>query len=88
MTTPVNGEDLHFVKGSGSADTITDDESKFLTDGFLANQSLLIEGSTSNDAVLTTIATAEAGTLTLASEGELTTEDGLAATILHGGKLG
>ena len=88
VLTPVNGADLHFVKGSGTVDTITDDNSSFLTDGFVDGQSLLIEGSTSNDAVLTTITTAEAGTLILASEGSLTTEDGVAETILHGGKLG
>jgi len=88
VTTPVLGEALHFVMGSGTVDTITDDDSAFVTDGFVDGQSLLIEGSTSNDAVLTTITTVAAGTLTLASEGSLTTEDGLAATILHGGKLG
>ena len=88
VTTPVLGTALHFVMGSGTADTITDDDSAFITDGFVDGQSLLIEGSTSNDTILTTITTVAAGTLTLASEGSLTTEDGIAGTILHGGKLG
>jgi len=90
VTTPVGGGTLDFVKGSGTVDTITDSDSAFVTDGFKDGMSLLIRGATTaaNDAVLTTITTAEAGTLTLASEGELTTEAGAAATILHGGTLG
>lgn len=83
----IDGSDLTFVQGSGTNDTITDSGSGFVTDGFEAGQSLIIEGSTSNDAVLTTITTVAAGTLTLASEGELTDEAGVTATILHGGRL-
>lgn len=82
-----DGTTLDFVQGSGGADTITDSGSGFVTNGFLVGQSLLIEGSTSNDTILTTIAGVAAGTLTLVSEGELTTEQGLTATQLHGGKL-
>jgi len=87
VTTPVNGETLAFVQGSGTNDTITDSGSAFVTDGFVAGQSLLIEGSTSNDAILASISTVAAGTLTLDCEGSLTAEAGLAATILHGGTL-
>jgi hypothetical protein len=85
--TAQDGTTLDFVQGSGGADTITDSASNFVNDGFVAGQSLIIEGSTLNDPVKTTIVTVVAGLLTLESEGDLTTEQGLEDTVLHGGKL-
>jgi hypothetical protein len=77
--------DIAFV--SGSPDTITDANSLFVTAGFVAGQSLMIVGSTSNDAVHTTISSVAAGTLTLASTTTVTSEDGISGMELHGGAL-
>jgi hypothetical protein len=79
--------DLTFVDGVASNDTITRASGSFVDAGFVAGQTLLIIGSTSNDAVATTIKTVEALTLTLNSVGELTDEAGVAGTELHGGSL-
>jgi len=68
--------------------TITDSGSGFVTNGFLAGQTFIVEGSTSNDGTYL-ILTAEAGTITLDIAGttsQLTTEEspGVAMT-LHAG---
>lgn len=76
---------LAFVQGS--PDTITDSASGFITAGFKVGMSLMIIGSTSNDAVHTTIAGVAAGTLTLASSTTVTSEAGVSGMELHGGAL-
>ena len=71
--------------------TITDSDSGFVTDGFVAGQTLIIEGSTSNDGVYL-IKTVVAGTITLevagTNSGQLTSEasPGVACE-LHAGTL-
>jgi hypothetical protein len=60
--------------GGGAGGTITDSASGFVTAGFKAGQSLIIEGSTSNDGVYT-IKTVAAGTITL--------EDGQNLSLIH-----
>lgn len=69
--------------------TITDSDSGFVTAGFKAGQTLIIEGSTSNDGVYL-IKTVAAGTITLDIAGavsQLTSESAVAATVLHAGVL-
>jgi len=69
--------------------TITDSTSAFVTDGFKAGQTLIIEGSTTNDGVYL-IKTVVDGTITLdilGAKSQLTAEPALATTILHGGTL-
>lgn len=71
---------------SGTPATITDSDSGFVTAGFLAGQTLIVEGSTSNDGQYV-IATVAAGTITLATGETLTSEAAIDGTTLHGGKL-
>lgn len=63
--------------------TITDSESGWVTGGFVAGQTLIIEGSTSNDGMYL-IKTVAAGTITLevagTNNGQLTSEAGVAVT--------
>jgi hypothetical protein len=69
--------------------TITDSSSGFVTAGFKAGQTLIIEGSTSNDGTYL-IKTVVEGTITLdilGSVSQLVAEPALATTILHGGTL-
>jgi len=70
--------------------TITDSTSQFVINGFKAGQTLIIEGSTSNDGTYL-IKTVVDGTITLevagTNDGQLTAEAALATTILHGGLL-
>jgi hypothetical protein len=71
--------------------TITDSTNQFLINGFLADQTLIVEGSTSCDGTYL-IRTAIAGVLTLevagTNGGQLVTEASPgAACILHGGSL-
>jgi hypothetical protein len=90
FTAHIGGVTLDFVAGVGeAADTITDSESGFVTSGFEEGQTLIIEGSTSNDTVTEAlITTVAAGVLTLSTAGGvITTEIALAGTLLHGGKL-
>ena len=82
ITTPTMG----FVEAGAGNATITDSASGFVTAGFVAGQTLMIDGSTSNDGCYT-IKTVEEGTITLADGQDLTTEAALAATTLHGGIL-
>jgi hypothetical protein len=70
--------------------TITDSTSQFVINGFVAGQTLIVEGSTSCNGVYK-IKTVAAGTLTLevlgTGNGTLTTEAALATTVLHAGIL-
>ena len=89
FTAHVGGVTLDFVAGTATESTITDSASGFITAGFEVGQTLIIEGSTSNDTITDqTITAVAAGLLTLSTEEILTTETALAATMLHGGKLG
>jgi len=78
---------IAFVDGVASNDTITDSASGFVTAGFVVGQTLMILDSPSNDAVHTTITNVTAGTLTLASKGELTNGAGVEGMEIHGGSL-
>lgn len=64
---------IAFADNGASADTITDTGSGFVTAGFSAQDRVTISGSTSNDGEYR-IATASAGTLTLAVGESLSTE--------------
>jgi len=83
----VDGDDLTFVQGSGGPDTITSSAIDFVAKGFVAGQSLIIDGSTANDAVKTGIAIVDTNLLTLVSEGDIVDGAGLIGTKLHGGLL-
>jgi hypothetical protein len=69
-----------------TANTITDSASGFVTAGFEAGQTIIVEGSTSNDGTYL-IDTVAAGTITLAGSPGLTVEPAIDGTALHGGKL-
>lgn len=71
--------------GTSSA-TITDSGSGFVTAGFKAGQTLIVEGSTSNDGQYT-ILTVVAGTITLKVGDALATEASVEDCTLHGGSL-
>jgi hypothetical protein len=89
FTAHIGGVTLDFVAGTATESTITDSASGFITAGFEVGQTLIIEGSTSNDTITDQIITAvAAGLLTLTTEEILTTETALAGTMLHGGRLG
>lgn len=78
--------ELAFVAGSsGVKDTITDAASGFVTAGIEVGDTLIVEGSTGNDGQYLISAVA-AGTLTLTTEGEITTHAAEAVT-LHAGTL-
>lgn len=66
--------------------TITDSGSGFVTAGFAAGMTLIVEGSTSNDGQYT-ILTVAAGTITLKVGDVLVAEASIAGCTLHGGKL-
>lgn len=77
-----------FVQGAdGNPDTITDSGNGFVTAGFKAGMSLMIIGSTANDAINTLITEVAAGTLTLACSGEVTAGAGIKGQELHGGSI-
>lgn len=90
FTAHIGGITLDFVAGTDpTISTITDSDSGFITAGFEVGQTLIIEGSTSNDTVTDQLITiVAAGTLTLTTTEILATETALAATMIHGGKLG
>jgi len=78
---------IGFTKGSGAVkDTITDSGNGFVTAGFLAGQTIIVDGSTSNDGQYL-IYSVEAGTITLTSIGSLTTEIAGDDVVLDGGTL-
>ena len=74
---------LTFVEGGGSADTITRPAGSFVTDGFLAGDSIRVSGTASNDG-LYTLDTAVALTLTLVATDDLAAEVGVLASITTG----
>jgi len=80
------GTSIAFVRGSGGEDTITDTGSGFVTAGFKAGQTIIVEGSTSNDGQYS-IKEVASGTLTLTSEGVLTAESAGDSLTLHGGSM-
>jgi hypothetical protein len=81
--------DVDFVAavtpGTTSA-TITSGASDFVTLGFKAGDTLIVENSTSNDGIYK-ILTVAAGTITLEVGEVLTAEAATATTQLHGGRL-
>ena len=89
FTAHIGGATLDFVAGTAAISTITDSASGFITAGFEEGQTLIIDGSTSNDGITDQIITnVAAGVLTLTTIEVLTTEVALAGTKIHGGKLG
>jgi hypothetical protein len=75
---------IAIVAGGSGDDTITDSGNGFVSAGFEAGQTLIIEGSTADDGIYL-IKTVEVGTITLTTTtvtGELAT----ASITLHGGK--
>lgn len=65
-------------------DTITDSASGFVTAGFTAGQTLVVEGTTNNDGIYL-IDTVAAGTITLQASDTLTAEVAGSSFTLHGG---
>jgi hypothetical protein len=79
---------ITFVQGSGADDTILDSGSGFVTAGFVAGQTIIIDGHTTNKGKTAVLKTVAAGTLTLDGEGIIETDaTGEAATLIHGGLL-
>lgn len=79
---------LKFVQGSSSDDTITDSASGFVTAGFIAGMSIIIDGNPTNKGKYAVIKTVAAGVLTLDGEGLIDDDaTGSALTVIHGGKL-
>ena len=68
-----------------SSKTITDSGNGLVDAGFEAGQTLIVEGSTSNDGIYI-ISTVEAGVITLTSAATLVDEAAAAGRTLHGGK--
>jgi hypothetical protein len=66
-------------------DTITDSASGFVTAGFEAGQTLIVEGTTNNDGIYL-IETVVAGTITLQTSDSLAAETAGTSFTLHGGK--
>jgi len=64
---------IAFVENTASADTITDSANGFLTAGFQPGDQITVSGSASNDGTYV-IDTVVAGTITLKSREDLTTE--------------
>ena len=77
---------MAFVNGLTVEDTITDSGNGFVTAGFIAGQTLMVVGSTSNDGTYL-IKTVAAGTLTLTCIATLTSEASIEDCELHGGSL-
>lgn len=65
-------------------DTITDSASGFVTAGFVSGQTLIVEGTSSNDGIYI-INTVVAGTITLTAAGSLSAEGAGSDFTLHGG---
>lgn len=88
-----NGQNAWFWKhytastiafADSNPDTITDSGSGFVTAGFEAGQTLIVEGSNDNDGIYL-IDSVVAGTITLQSSDSLTAETAGASVTLHGG---
>lgn len=75
---------LAFVADGGSGATITDSDSGFVTAGFKAGMTMIIEKSTSNDKQVL-IESVAAGVITLAAGFSLTSEASIEGCTLHGG---
>jgi len=88
----VIGAGLTFVDGGGDADTITDDDSGFITQDFAPGDLLFCLGATTgdNDTDLTGVVITDvaAGTLTLPTGSVNTGEDGVAGTVVACAKGG
>lgn len=80
------GTGIALVSDAGSGATITDTDSEFVTKGFKAGDTLIIEGSAADDGQYL-IESVAAGTLTLASGFDLTGETAGASITLHGGRV-
>jgi hypothetical protein len=79
----ISGTTLAFTTG-----TITDSGDGFETAGFAEGDTIIIDGSPSNDGVVCLVTAVAAGTLTVSViSGTLTAEAGVAATTVHGGHL-
>lgn len=72
---------ISFVEGGASADTILDSGNGFVIAGFAAGDSIIVEGSVSNDGNYT-IATVAAGVITLSPNDDLVAEAAGAAVIV------
>jgi hypothetical protein len=83
FTTHYTADTIAFV--DSDPDTITDSASGFVTAGFEAGQTLIVEGTTSNDGIYI-INTVAAGLITLTAAGELAAESAGTSFTLHGGK--
>ena len=84
--THLENVELAFVTGeSGVKDTITDASNSFVAAGFEVGDTLIVEGSTGNDGQYLITAVA-AGTLTLATEGEIAAHAAESVS-LHAGTL-
>lgn len=66
-------------------DTITDSASGFVTAGFEAGMTIIVEGSTNFDGIYGPLASVAAGTMTLPSGDELTAEAASESITIHGG---
>jgi len=73
ITTGALNNIVAFSENTPSADTITRSSGSFLTDGFKAGQRITVSGSHANDASYT-IASVVAGTITLVTSDDVTTE--------------
>lgn len=75
-TVVITGTTIAFVDGGGSADTITDSGSGFVTAGFAASMPIIVSGAgeSGNNGIFHNITTVAAGTITLVSTDELTAE--------------
>lgn len=83
MTTHYTADTIAFA--DTDPDTITDSASGFVTAGFEAGQTLIVEGTSNNDGIYI-INTVAAGTITLTAAAELTAESAGSSFTLHGGK--
>lgn len=86
FTAHISGTTLAFTDTSGTK--ITDSGNGFVTAGFEVGQSIIVEGSTSNDDVHMVITAVADGELTVSvTSGTFAAEAALAATVIHGGRL-
>jgi len=75
---------IAFVNGGASPDTITDTANGFVTAGFASGDTISVSGSTSNNRKFT-IATVEAGTITLVPDDQVTNEAAGSPILIHNG---
>lgn len=77
---------IAFVADTGTGATITDSTSRFVTAGFKAGDTMIIEGSTTNDKQVL-IKTVAAGVITLAAGSTLVAGTAVEGTTLHSGTI-